>query len=261
MDDQNVRGMRPKSSIDRRQNNPNRRQFLGLLGAGVTASVGYSESVGSQESPIVSMGNNYFDPVGLHVEPGTTVRFEIEAGSHSATAYQDRIPQSATHFDSETISTGGFEHTFETPGTFDYYCIPHKSMGMVGRIVVGEPGGPAETTPIPDGSVPDSDVIVEQGHVGIDEFDPSGGENGHGMMSSGQGMMSGGGPGWMILMPIGFFTAVVGVVGGALYLGFRKKTEPDTEASAMATLEERYARGEIDEEEFRQIRDQLKRDR
>jgi len=32
--------------------------------------------VSAQETPVVKMGNNYFEPIGLHIEPGTTVRFE-----------------------------------------------------------------------------------------------------------------------------------------------------------------------------------------
>jgi len=145
--------------------NYNRRQFLGVLGAGAVASTGLSQPVSAQETPVVKMGNNYFEPIGLHIEPGTTVRFEIAAGTHSATAYENRIPSDASAFDSEVISSGGFEYTFEKPGTYDYYCIPHKSVGMVGRIVVGSPGGPAEDSPIPDGDVPESEAIIEQGAI------------------------------------------------------------------------------------------------
>jgi hypothetical protein len=61
---------------------------------------------------------------------------------------------------------------------------------MVGRVVVGEAGGPAEASSIPHGSVPDSDAIVEQGTVGIDEFESD--DGGHdGPMGSGPGMMGG----------------------------------------------------------------------
>ena len=116
-----------------------RRQFLGTLGAGTVATAGLTRTATAQEQPVVRMGNNYFDPIGLHVEPGTTVRFEIAAGAHSATAYENRIPADASTFDSGVISSGGFEYTFEESGTYDYYCIPHRSVGMVGRIVVGSP--------------------------------------------------------------------------------------------------------------------------
>ena len=213
-------------SNTRPQSTHSRRQFLGLLGVSVATGVEFS-GAGTQEPPVVAMGTNYFDPVGLYVEPGTTVRFEIEAGSHSATAYHDRVPPEATPFDSGTMSEGEFEYTFDTPGTYDYYCIPHKSMGMVGRIVVGEAGGPAEATPIPDGDVPDSESIMDQGAIGIDEFEEADGDTHGGMMGSGS-RMNGGGPGWMMLMPIGFLAAVVGLMGGAIYwLSRRSKSERD----------------------------------
>ena len=122
----------------------------------------------------------YFDPIGLFVESGTTVTWEIQAGSHSSTAYKKgngpasvtRIPDGAKAWDSGVLSQQGatYEHTFETTGTYDYFCIPHKSLGMVGRIVVGEPGGPAEGSMPPDGEVPESQTIVDQGTVSYSKF-------------------------------------------------------------------------------------------
>ena len=35
-----------------------------------------------------------------------------------------------------------FEVTLTIPGVYDYFCMPHEAAGMVGRIVVGRPGGP-----------------------------------------------------------------------------------------------------------------------
>jgi len=116
----------------------------------------------------------YFDPIGLHVQPGDTVKWVIKQGSHSTTSYSSGnpqasktlIPEGANGWNSGTISSGSYSHTFETTGTYDYYCIPHKTLGMVGRIVCGEPGGPATQQPIPDkpkqGTVPPSDVIVQK---------------------------------------------------------------------------------------------------
>ena len=122
----------------------------------------------------------YFDPIGLFVEQGATVTWTNESGSHSSTAYQEgngpagttRIPEGAEPWDSGILSESGatFEHTFETTGTYDYFCVPHKTLGMVGRIVVGEPGGPAEGSMPPDGDVPESSTIVEQGSVSYQQF-------------------------------------------------------------------------------------------
>jgi len=136
---------------------------------------------GSNTVMMVTEGSEYyFDPIGLFVESGETVTFEIQSGSHSATAYKQgtssaevtRIPDGAEAFNSEVLSEQGatYEHTFETTGTYDYFCIPHKSLGMVGRIVVGEPGGPAEGSMPPDGDVPESQTIVDQGSVSYSSF-------------------------------------------------------------------------------------------
>ena len=236
------------------QASSSRRQFLGLLGAGAIGSTGISTTASAQEPPVVSMGNTDFDPIGLHVEPGTTVRFEIEAGSHSATAYEGRIPAAASPFDSGVLSQGRFDHTFEVPGTYDYYCIPHESMGMVGRIVVGEPGGPAEDTSIPAGAVPDSEAIIEQGAITVDEFDGSSGNRDN-------GMMDGGGPGWMVLMPLGFISALLAAVGAVVYWASRRGTAQAVgEGAALSTLREQYARGDIDEDEFQRRRNNLERE-
>ena len=76
----------------------------------------------------------YFDPIGLFVESGDTVTFEIQSGNHSATAYQNgngpasvtRIPEGAQAFDSGTLSEQGatFEHTFETTGDVRLLLYP-----------------------------------------------------------------------------------------------------------------------------------------
>lgn len=93
----------------------------------------------------------YFEPVGLHIQPGDTVRFIAASPHHTVTAYHgahvkpQRVPEGVEPFSSPVIPAGGtWEYTFTTPGTYDVWCAPHESFGMVMRLVVGEPGGPAE---------------------------------------------------------------------------------------------------------------------
>jgi len=93
----------------------------------------------------------WFDPIGVLVPPGTTVRWVLEANVHSATAYHPsnggyaaRIPPDAEPWDSGLLTVPGqaFAVRLEAPGVYDYFCIPHELAGMVGRIVVA--GGPAD---------------------------------------------------------------------------------------------------------------------
>ena len=150
-------------------------------GNGDSQSTGTDNSGDSNTVLMLTEGSEYyFDPIGLFVEAGETVTFEIESGSHSATAYSEdtssasvtRIPDGAAAFNSEILSEQGatYEHTFETTGTYDYFCIPHKTLGMVGRIIVGEAGGPAEGSMPPDGNVPESQTIIDQEAVSYSEF-------------------------------------------------------------------------------------------
>lgn len=123
---------------------------------------------------------SYFHPKGLAVAPGTTVRFVNASGSHGATAYHPdnsdqplRIPEAADPWDSPlyTEADATFEVTPSASGVYDYYCPPHESMGMVGRLVVGEPqGGPGTTPPeeLPPGArdaLPSVETIVADGTV------------------------------------------------------------------------------------------------
>lgn len=90
-------------------------------------------------------GEVRFAPVGLRIEPGTTVRWKATRGVHTATAYHPdngdlplRIPSGARPWDSGYLTPDGesFSHTFPQEGVYDYFCRPHEAAGMVGRIVV-----------------------------------------------------------------------------------------------------------------------------
>ena len=95
----------------------------------------------------------WFDPIGVRIEPGQTVRWIMASpgNPHTTTAYHPRnanhslrIPEVAEPWDSGFLINPGdrFEVTLPVEGVYDYFCLPHEAAGMVGRIVVGRPGGP-----------------------------------------------------------------------------------------------------------------------
>ena len=93
----------------------------------------------------------WFDPIGLWIPPGQTVRWVLHHDVHTTTAYHPandrhslRIPDGAEPWNSGFLLKPGahFEVTFTVEGVYDYYCLPHEQAGMVGRLVVGRPSGP-----------------------------------------------------------------------------------------------------------------------
>ena len=81
-------------------------------------------------------GNNgayAFAPPAIEISTGTTVlwKWTGKGGNH------DVVAQNGS-FESELQGTEGatFEHSFDSSGTYKYYCTPHRAMGMKGGIVV-----------------------------------------------------------------------------------------------------------------------------
>ena len=91
-----------------------------------------------------------FGPAAVHVDNGATVVWEWtgEGGSHN-------VVHEGGNFESELTAEEGFtfEQTFEEDGVYNYYCQPHKSLGMKGSVVVGSDypttgGGGGGSTPL-----------------------------------------------------------------------------------------------------------------
>jgi plastocyanin len=119
------------------------RRLLGLTTLSLLALLVFAPAAWAQgEEVTVRMEDNFFDPANITVEPGTTVTW-VQSGNnpHTTTSYDGL-------WDSGMIeggSGGTFSFTFEEPGTFDYFCIPHEDLGMVGSVTVT--GGTATTSP------------------------------------------------------------------------------------------------------------------
>jgi len=96
-----------------------------------------------------------FEPETITITAGDTVRWENEGSlTFTVTAYEDTIPRGVGYFASggfrseevarEAYPEGGIEsgesysHTFETPGVYEYFCVPQENAGMVGTVEVRE---------------------------------------------------------------------------------------------------------------------------
>jgi plastocyanin len=81
----------------------------------------------------VGVVNFEFQPATPSIAVGDTVLWRFNAEGHTVTANL----RQAERWDSENRMAGQtFQHTFDTPGRFQYVCIPHKGF-MKGTIQVG----------------------------------------------------------------------------------------------------------------------------
>lgn len=112
-------------------------------------------SLGREEYDI-GMSANAFLPRELVVGVGETVVWKNDGSrAHTVTAYDDRIPEDAEYFASGGYNSqhaaweawhsheGGnlysgerYEHVFDIPGRYEYFCVPHERHDMAGTIVV-----------------------------------------------------------------------------------------------------------------------------
>ena len=71
----------------------------------------------------------------VNIEVGDTVFWKSTTPGHNVEFIKGGVPEGVAKFRS-AISKDA-EYTFETPGIYAYWCTPHKGMGMIGFVVVG----------------------------------------------------------------------------------------------------------------------------
>ena len=81
----------------------------------------------------VTMSGFDFVPKDITVAAGTTVRWtNTTSMGHTVTSYEQEVPFNSGFM----LSSDVFEYTFVSPGDYDYFCIPHESLNMIGSVTV-----------------------------------------------------------------------------------------------------------------------------
>ena len=127
---------------------------LALAGCGGAGGAGGSGGDRVRTDEVAMTDELTYEPRDIEVAAGTTVTWEtVGSIGHTVTAYGDDIPSAAAYFasggfETEAAARGGYPgggnvpaggtyaHTFETPGEYGYFCIPHENAGMVGTVRV-----------------------------------------------------------------------------------------------------------------------------
>lgn len=85
------------------------------------------------DDPSVAMD---FVPAFLKIEKGDTVIFEATQKGHNSATKKGMLPEGAKKWNGRINKS--IEVTYDTDGTYGYFCVPHYSVGMVGLILVGD---------------------------------------------------------------------------------------------------------------------------
>jgi len=106
------------------------------------------------ETHLVTLSGFTFNPDSLLIKSGDIVRWEVASGSHTTTSGIGAADPSAGILWDQTLAAPGasFERTFKGAGIFPYFCRPHETFGMTGKIVVA-PGVPSLSTTVEAGLV------------------------------------------------------------------------------------------------------------
>src|SRR6266487_5758000 len=124
---------------------------LAVLVVLVASLLAFHPRVASAATVTVTVGNNClcFSPSSVTIHPGDTVQWTWSSTGHSSTSGTPGNPNGI--WDSGILNQGAmFSHTFNTAGSFPYYCTPHGSCcGMTGTVTVMNPMATPTPTPTP----------------------------------------------------------------------------------------------------------------
>ena len=79
---------------------------------------------------------NVYSKKLVNVDVGDTVFWKSVNPGHNVEFIKGGIPEGAEKFKSSYSKD--VSYTFKVPGIYAYWCTPHKSMGMIGFVVVGD---------------------------------------------------------------------------------------------------------------------------
>jgi len=72
----------------------------------------------------------------VRVNVGDTVFWKATDKGHNVEFIKAGVPEGVEKFKSKFNKDT--QYTFEIPGIYAYWCTPHKNMGMIGFVVVGD---------------------------------------------------------------------------------------------------------------------------
>ena len=80
---------------------------------------------------------NVYSKKIVYVAVGDTVHWKSKSKGHNVEfILKNGVPSGVTKFKSRLSKNA--QYTFKIPGIYAYWCTPHKSMGMIAVVIVGD---------------------------------------------------------------------------------------------------------------------------
>ena len=72
----------------------------------------------------------------VKINVGDSILWKASTKGHNVEFIKNGVPEGVDKFKSKM--NVDVEYTFTVPGIYAYWCTPHKAMGMIGLVVVGD---------------------------------------------------------------------------------------------------------------------------
>ena len=110
------------------------RCFLILI---ITLWTGLSYAAGVEVEMLNKFNNEFmvYSKKIVKIDVGDTVFWKSTTPGHNVEFIKDGVPEGVGKFKSKLSKDT--EYKFTVPGIYAYWCTPHKSMGMIGFVIVG----------------------------------------------------------------------------------------------------------------------------
>jgi pseudoazurin len=110
------------------------RYFLILI---ITLWTGLSYAAGVEVEMLNKLNNEFmvYSKKIVKIDVGDTVFWKSTTPGHNVEFIKGGVPEGVGKFKSKLSKDT--EYKFTVPGIYAYWCTPHKSMGMIGFVIVG----------------------------------------------------------------------------------------------------------------------------
>ena len=110
------------------------RYFLILI---ITLWTGLSYAAEIEVEMLNKLNNEYmvYSKKIVKIDVGDTVFWKATDASHNVEFIKGAVPEGVQSFKSKLSKDVSYE--FKIPGIYAYWCTPHKSLGMIGFVIVG----------------------------------------------------------------------------------------------------------------------------